>query len=69
MRAKVINFYKPDVVCLVETWLKRDEVAGFYGYHWFGHIRSSLSRKAVRGSGGVGILVEFHLSKLTDSDC
>ena len=29
MRAKVINFYKPDVVCLVETWLKGNEVAGF----------------------------------------
>jgi len=51
------------------TSLKGDEVAGFGGYHWFGHNRSSLSRKAVRGSGGVGILVkEFHLSKLADSD-
>ena len=58
MRAKVISFYKPDVVCLVETWLKGGEVAGFDGYHWFGHNRLSLSRKAVRGSGGVGILVK-----------
>ena len=37
MRTKVINFYKPDVVCLVETWLKGDEFTGCYGYHWFGH--------------------------------
>ncbi len=37
MRAKVITFYKPDVVCLVETWLKGDEVTGCYGYHWFGY--------------------------------
>ena len=34
MRTKVINFYKPDVVCLVQTWLKGDEVLGFDGYHW-----------------------------------
>ena len=29
MRAKVVNLYKPDVVCLVEMWLKEDKVAGF----------------------------------------
>ena len=58
MRAKVISCYKPDVACLVETWLKGDEVAVFEGYHWFGHNRSRLSRKAVRGSGGEGILVK-----------
>ena len=58
MRGKVISFYKPDVVCLVETLLKKGEVAGFDGYHWFGRNHSSLSRKAVRGSGGVGILVK-----------
>ena len=25
MRAKVIDFYRPDVVALVETWLKGEE--------------------------------------------
>ena len=54
MRAKVISFYKPDVVSLVETWLKGKEVAGSDGYHWFGHNRTSLSGKAVRGFGGLG---------------
>ena len=39
-RAKVINFYKPDVACLVETWQKGDEVAGFDGYHWLGNNQS-----------------------------
>ena len=41
-----------------DTRLKGDEVAGFDGYHWFAHNHSSLSRKAVRGSGGVGIMVK-----------
>ena len=27
------------------------------GYRWFGHNRKGLHRKAVRGSGGVGVLV------------
>ncbi|MDA8001866.1 MAG: endonuclease/exonuclease/phosphatase family protein [Alphaproteobacteria bacterium] len=57
-RAKVINFFQPDVACLVETWLKDDEKVDYDGYCWFGHNRSCLSRKAVRGSGGVGVLVK-----------
>ena len=58
MRANVINFYNPDVVCLVETWLKGGDVVGFEGYHWFGSNRGNLSRRAVRGSGGVGVMVK-----------
>ena len=30
----------------------------FNGYEWFGHNRVSVSRKAVRGSGGAGLLVK-----------
>ena len=30
----------------------------FDDYEWFGHNRASVSRKAVRGSGGVGLLVK-----------
>ena len=49
VRAEVIDFYRPEVVALVETWLT--------GYRWFGRNRRMLNRKAVRGSGGVGLLV------------
>ena len=30
----------------------------FDSYEWFGHNRTSVSRKAVRVSGGVGVLVK-----------
>ena len=57
MRTKVIDFYKPDVVALVETWLRGEEEIVVEGYRWFGRNRRNLHRKAVRGSGGVGLLV------------
>ena len=44
-------------LALVETWLKRDEEVVVKGYKWFGHNRKHLHRNAVRGSGGVGVLV------------
>ena len=31
MRAKVIDFYKPDVVALVETWLQGEVEIGVHG--------------------------------------
>ena len=58
IRAKVINFFQPDILCMTETWLRGDEVVMFDGYEWFGHNRTSVSRKAVRGSGRVGVLVK-----------
>ena len=44
-RAKVINFFQPDVACLVETWLKDDEKVDYDGYCCFGHNRSCLSER------------------------
>ena len=59
VRSNVLRHYQPDIVCLVEMWLRGDETAVFDGYQWFGHNRSNLSNKAVRGSGGVGLLVRL----------
>ena len=53
----MIDFYRPDVMALVETWLKGEEEIVVDGYRWFGRNRRSLHRKALRGSGGVGLLV------------
>ena len=50
-RAKGINYYNPDIACLVETWLKEGAEVEFDGFRWFGWNRSQLNRKAVRGSG------------------
>ena len=55
MRCRVFNRFKPDIICVAETWLKVEDVASFDGYTWFGQNRRSISRRAVRGSGGVGV--------------
>ena len=58
IRAKVLDFFQPDIVCLTETWLRGIETAGFDGYMWFGHNRASVSKNVARGSGGAGVLVK-----------
>ena len=57
MRARVIDFYTPDVIGVVGTWLREEEVIEVDGYRWFGRNRKGLHRKEVRGSGGVGLLI------------
>ena len=44
-------------IALVKPGLKGDEEVVVEGYRWCGHNRKHLHRKAVRGSGGVGVLV------------
>ena len=58
MRAKVVDLYRPDVIAVVETWLRGEEVIEVDGYRWVGRNRRGLHRKAVRGSGGVGLLIK-----------
>ena len=57
MRTKVFQMFQPDVVWVAETWLRDGDAAAMVGYSWFGHNRQALNRKAVRGSGGVGVFV------------
>ena len=47
-----------DVIAVVETWLRGVEVIEVDGYRWVGWNRRGLHRKAVRGSGGVGLLIK-----------
>ena len=51
------------MVTLVKTWLKGDEEVVVEGYKWFGNNRKHLHRKAVRGSGGVGVLIREEVLK------
>ena len=53
IRAEVIDFYGPDIV---KTWFKGDEEVVVEGYKWFENNRKHLHGKAVKGSGGVGVL-------------
>ena len=57
IRAEVVDFYRLDVVALMETWLKGEEEIVLEGYQWFDRNRRKLHRKAVEGSGRVGLLV------------
>ena len=57
-RAKVISGYNPDIACIVETWLREGEEVEFEDYNWVAHNRGQLNKNAVRGSGGVGLLVK-----------
>ena len=43
------------IICLVETHLVKDECIDLHGYTWFGNNRT-MHKRAIRGSGGVGIL-------------
>ena len=36
MRARVVDFYRPDIMAVVETWLRGEEVIEVDGYRWFG---------------------------------
>ena len=63
IRAEVIDLYRPDIVALVETWLKGHEEVVVEGYKWFGNNRKHLHRKTMRGSGGVGVLIREEVLK------
>ena len=63
MRSAVIGFYSPDVVAVVESWLKGEDELVVEGYKWLGNNRRNLHKNAVRGSGGVGILVREEVLK------
>ena len=45
MKAEVLGFYRPDVMALVETWLKGDEVIDIERYLWFGRNSLCIERE------------------------
>ena len=47
-----------DIVCINESHLTNGQVIELDGYVWFGNNRTLIDTNAVRGSGGVGILVK-----------
>ena len=55
---KSSKFQSADLICLCETFLRKNDTINIPGYKWFGHNRANISKRAVRGSGGVGILVK-----------
>ena len=47
MRARVLEYYQPDVVALAETWLRGKEGVRVKGYQWYGRNRKVLNKMAV----------------------
>ena len=50
-----------DIICLCETWLRNNDGISVPGYTWYGNNRKVISKRAIRGSGGVGLLIKSDL--------
>ena len=55
-REEVIIASNLDLLC--ETFLRGNDGINIPGYRWFGNNRLNISKRAVRGSGGVGISIK-----------
>ena len=58
--------FKFDIISLNETFLRGNTCLQLNGYSWFGNNRTNIHRRAVRGSGGVGILVKSNMFEIYD---
>ena len=63
LRYNVIKACNLDIICLCETFLKDEQIIEVPDYTWFGNNRKSISKRACRGSGGVGILIRDSVLK------
>ena len=61
LRQKVLNYLVADVIVIVETKLKHDDIIKLHGYQWFGSNRKSQLRSARCGSGGIGFFQSYQL--------
>ena len=57
IKAKVIAVLQPDILAITETWLQGNESVKVDNYRWIGNNRKQCHSRAMRGSGGVGLLV------------
>ena len=66
LQSNIIKSLDLDIVCVCETFLTGDQEVDLEGYRWFGNNRKVISKRAWRGSGGVGILVSLDILKSFD---
>ena len=55
--------FSATLIGICETFLREDNEIHLEGYTWLGNNRKQISKRAIRGSGGVGLLVKdtvFH---------
>ena len=58
LREGIIRKSDLDLVGICETFLCNKDGIEIDGYKWLGHNRQHISKRAVRGSGGVGLLIK-----------
>ena len=58
LRGNVVKSLGLDMVCICETFLMNDSTIEVDGYKWFGNNRKLIAKRAVRGSGGIGMLIK-----------
>lgn len=61
IRKDLLKILNPDIIYVIETKLKNNEVIDFNGYVWYGFNRKGQLRTARCGSGGVGIFLKNEL--------
>ena len=64
IRAQAISVLQPDVFAMTETWLQNDESVKVD--KWVGNNRKQTHQRALRGSGGVGLLINNSLTTKYD---
>ena len=60
-RGNIVNAFELDIVCVTETFLLKEQIIELPEYRWIGNNRKHISKRAWRGSGGVGILIKLSL--------
>ena len=61
-REDIITSLNFDILVLCETFLRDGNVVDIDNYTWIPHNRLDIDPRAVRGSGGVGILVHSRVT-------
>ena len=60
-RCRVIKSLELDLIGVSETFLRGNNELQLDGYTWLGNNRRALSKRAIRGSGGVGLFIRDSL--------
>ena len=53
----MIKSLELDLIGVCETFLRGNNELQLDGYTWLGNNRKALSKRAIRGSGGVGLFI------------
>ena len=58
LRKQLLEHVKPDIIFIIESKLKGEDVIHFPGYKWYGLNRKNQLKSSKCGSGGVGIFIK-----------